>query len=283
MKDWIKALDTTSFGTGTYSQSYQDELIDIVFDNVNPRNSEPFCIEFGFNSSNLDDGTGANVAHLALDKKWKCLLLDGGFENPAINLYRHFLTPSTICEVFRKYNVPKEPEYISIDVDSTDLWLFDSVLREYRAMLFTVEYNSHFPLSAAITFPNDPNEHFQNDRAYGASLRALNMVAVKHGYSLLWVVPTLDAFFIRNDLIDDGSDELCFPLEKWQDHTALMCHSPLKDKSRASMFIDYEEYVRTNGDLAKSKQKATPVCEKYLVGSLPERMKSSLKKLIKQS
>lgn len=37
------------------------------------------------------------------------------------------------------------------------------------------------------------------------------MVAESNGYSLLWVVPKLDAIFIRNDLIDDGSAEICFP------------------------------------------------------------------------
>ena len=31
MKKWIKNLEKRSFGSGTYSQSYQDELLDIIF------------------------------------------------------------------------------------------------------------------------------------------------------------------------------------------------------------------------------------------------------------
>jgi hypothetical protein len=292
MKNWIKALDTKAFGSGTYSQSHQDELTEIVFANIKPKNPTPDCVEFGFNSKSLTVGTGANVARLVLENKWDYLLLDGENENPEINLHKHFLTSSNISEVFRQHNVPEEPEYVSIDLDSTDLWLFDALVRDYRAMLFSVEYNSHYPLSAAITFPNDTKEKWEGDRGYGASLKALNMVAVKHGYSLLWVVPRLDAFFIRNDLIDDGTGEICFPFEKWEQQTQLIHHSPLKNKSRAKIFIDYETYLNTNGDVTKSKLKAYPICKKYLTESfsatailkvkkiIPERMKPILKKLL---
>jgi hypothetical protein len=216
-------------------------------------------------------GSGANVAKLVLEEKWDSLLLDGDNENAAINLHQHFLTPSNICSIFEKYGVPKEPEYVSIDVDSTDLWLFKAILKQYRAMLFSVEYNANFPIDAAITFPNDPNEHWQSDRGYGASLKALNMVANENNYSLLWVVPGFDAFFIRNDLIDDGSSEICFPLEKWASCTNLVCHKRLKNPQRVEIFMDYEVYVATNGDVEASRRAATPICRKTLLESRTRR------------
>ena len=280
MKNWIKDLDAKTFGSGTYSQSYQDELIDIVFNNIKSKSPTPYCVEFGFNSDSLTVGTGANVARLVLENKWDYLLLDGENENPAINLHKHFLTSLNISKVFQQYGVPQEPEYISIDLDSTDLWLFDALLRDYRAMLFSVEYNAHYPLSAAITFPNDPNEKWGGDRGYGASLKALNMVAVKHGYSLLWVVPCLDAFFIRNDLIDDGTDQICFPFEKWKPCTQLVCHRPLNDRSKAKIFIDFETYVNTDGDIEKSTLNAYPICKKYLAASFSETVRLQIKKMI---
>jgi hypothetical protein len=264
MKKWIKDLDTKEFGPGAYSQSYQDQVLDHIFAHVPAQNPTPFCVEFGFNSTSLTQGTGANVASLILKNKWDSLLLDGENENPEINLYKHFLLPSTIHEVFKHYLVPSEPEYISIDVDSTDLWLFEALLKSHRAMVFSVEYNSHFPLDAVITFPNDPNETWQGDRAYGASLKALTLVAQKHGYSLLWVVPHYDAFFIRNDLIEDGSGQICFPFSKWKPCTEIKFHPPVKDRKRLHLFIDYEVYTRTNGDMAKSRASAYPVCKRHL-------------------
>ena len=264
MKDWIKNLEKKSFGSGKYSQSYQDELLEIIFSNIKPKNDKPYCVEFGFNSKELLSGSGANVSNLILKKKWDSLLLDGEYENSKINLHKHFLTSQNISGLFRQYNVPKEPEYISIDVDSTDLWLFESVVKDYRAMLFSVEYNANYPLEAAITFPNNPNKYWEGDRGYGASLKALNMVALKYGYSLLWVVPFLDAFFIRSDLIDDGTKQICFPFEKWKEVTGYPCHRPIKNENRLNIFINYETYVYTNGDIIKSKKEAFNICKKYL-------------------
>ncbi len=269
-----------TFQTGVYSQSHQDQLLDFVFNNIGTRNRVPFCVEFGFNSTSLTHGSGSNTARLILDKHWQSLLLDGEHDNPQITLHRHFLTSSNICDVFRLHNVPREPEYISIDVDSTDLWLFDALLHEYRAMLFSVEYNAHFPLHAAITFPNDSNERWEGDRGYGASLKALNSVAARHGYSLLWVVPALDAFFIRNDLIDDGSGQICFPLEYWEHCTGVVCHRPLRNRDRAGLFIDYDVYMDSGGDIDRSRRSAFPVCNKYLVGTPLDRMTFTVKSMI---
>lgn len=279
MKTWIRDLDAKAFGSGKYSQSYQDELLDIVFANVGTHNPVPFCVEFGFNAKTLTSGSGANVTRMVLENRWDTLLLDGGNENPAIHLYKHFLTPENICEIFRQYGVPETPEYISIDVDSTDLWLFDAVAREYKAMVFSVEYNSNFPLDASITFPKDLNEQWQGDRGYGASLRALNTVANRHGYSLLWVVPYLDAFFLRNDLIDDGSGHICFPFEKWAASTQLAIHGPLKDPARANIFIDYDVYLATNGNLDASRKAARAVCRKYLAESTLQKVVRKASKL----
>jgi hypothetical protein len=268
MKTWIKELENMDFKRGKYSQSYQDALLEEIFEHLGTANSNPFCVEFGFNASSLTAGSGANVARMILDRKWDSLLMDGENENPKINLHKHFLTPNNVCDLFKQHGVPEEPEYISIDVDSTDLWLFEAVVKQYRAMVFSVEYNSHFPLHAAITFPNDPNEHFQGDRGYGASLKALAIVAESNGYSLLWVVPGLDAFFVRNDLIDDGTDEICFPFEKWAPCTSLICHKPLKNQQRLNLFLDYEVFCSSAGDIDASRTAAIPICKKFLLESI---------------
>lgn len=272
MKAWIHDLEKHNFGSGLYSQSYQDKLLDVIFANIGTINSPPFCVEFGFNSTSLTEGTGVNVAKLILCDNWDSLLIDGENECPAINLRRHYLLSSNISEIFKMYGIPNQPEYISIDVDSTDLWLFDALLKDYRAMVFSVEYNCHYPLDAAITFPNDPNEKWEHDRGYGASLKALTIVAEKHGYSLLWVVPYLDAFFIRNDLIDDGSSQICFPFYRWKECTDITCHKPLRNRRKLEIFIDYEVYAKTSGDIAKSKKSAYPICKKYLLDDISSRI-----------
>jgi hypothetical protein len=91
------------------------------------------------------------------------------------------------------------------------------------------------------------------------------MVAAEGGYSLVWVVPLLDAVFIRNDLLEDGSGELAFPLSRWKHATSFNHHLRLKDASRNDLFLDYETYVQSHGDMAASRRSARDVARKSLL------------------
>ena len=137
MLSWIKNLEDKNFGLGKFSESYQDKLLDYIFSNIKTTNSPPFCIEFGYSSNSLINNNLANTRKLISEKKWNSLLLDEKNENSKINLHKHLLTSKNICNVFEKYNVPIEPEYISIDIDSIDLWIFNSLIQNYKAKLFS--------------------------------------------------------------------------------------------------------------------------------------------------
>ena len=271
MKRWVEGIAAARFPTGPYSQAGQDGILATIFRNVGTSNTPPFAVEFGFNACRLDGGSGANVARLVLEEGWRALLLDGRRENAAINLHREFLTPANIAEVFQRHGVPAEPDYVSIDLDSTDLWIFRALLPRYRARVFSVEYNAHFPLEAAITFPDDPGQQWERDRGYGASLAALVAVAREHGYSLVAVEPPLDAFFVRDDLLDDGSGAIALPLESWRDCTLLVTHAPLRRPERADLFLDYDVWRRTAGDVAQARQAAAATAHRYLLDSIPDK------------
>lgn len=264
MHDWVRELASRRFPKGSRSQGGQDGILAEIFRHVATTNNPPFCVEFGFDAAALDGGTGANVATLVLDRGWRALLLDSVHENPAINLRREFLTSSNIVGVFATSDVPARPDYISIDVDSTDLWLFRALLPHYRASVYSVEYNCHFPLELSVTRADDPHARWQADRCYGASLRALHAVAREHGYSLVAVEPMLDAFFVRDDLLDDGSGTLAPPLENWRPATHLRIHAPVLQPRRVGLFLDYDVWVATGGDTAAAHRAAKAACRPHL-------------------
>lgn len=266
MRDWVRDLASRRFQRGPRSQGGQDGILAELFRHLPTVNAPPFCIEFGFNAPTLEGGSGANVASLVLDRSWQALLLDGVHENPAINLRCEFLTSANVVDVFVKWGVPVQPDYVSIDVDSTDLWLFRALLPHYRAAVYSVEYNCHFPLELAVTCADDPGARWQGDRGYGASLRALVAVASEQGYSLVMVEPTLDAFFVRNDLLDDGTGILVPSLEHWRPATLRVVHAPVPVARRDGLFLDYDVWRATSGDLAAARHAATGACRPYLGG-----------------
>jgi hypothetical protein len=256
--NWTSEI--TKHARKVYSQRGQDGVLEYVFSNVTPRNRPPFCVEFGFNASSLTAGSGSNVANLVLNSHWSCLLLDANYENADINLHKHLLRSDNICDIFREYKVPSEPEYVSVDVDSTDLWLFRALLEQFRPMLVSVEYNANFPIDHAITHPPE-GCLFNGECTYGASLKALDLVARSFSYALIHVVTGLDAFFIRRDLVRG----MRLPeLADFAKQAGYPCHRRATAE-RAKTFLDYEEYLQNGGNLAKAQEKAAHACQKYMV------------------
>ena len=226
---------------GNFSQSYQDRLIKLL---VNDFNVNEFCVEVGFNASELLEGSGSNCADLILNHSWKSLLLDAEYENYRINLKKVLLTSENIVETFSKFGVPIEPGYISIDVDSIDLFLFKSCAEKYKPFLYSVEYNANFPFGVQAT--SGPIwEPWQNNKAFGASLSALVEVAEQVGYSLLWVVEPFDAFFIRKDVFERDPGKYVFNLRYYKNKTLIDVHKPILYESPHN-FVDYRVLSKTS-------------------------------------
>lgn len=178
-------------------------------------------------------------------------------------MYKHFLTTDNICNIFEKYNVPIEVGYLSIDVDSTDLWLLDKILQKYKPCFYSVEYNLNLPIDTAITFPNDPLETWQRDKMFGASLKCFDIVAKKYGYSFVYAMDFKksgghDAFFIRNDLIENCN------IPKISDftHVQTSLHDNCKS-GRHTLMLDYEVFLQTN-NLEISRNSALEITNKYI-------------------
>jgi hypothetical protein len=259
-KNWISKIYENQ--KKIYSQGKQDGIIEYIINNIKINNK--FCVEFGYDSDKLTGGGGPNTTNLILNHNWDYLLLDGTHENEKINLHKHFLTENNICDIFKKYNVPLEPGYISIDVDSSDLWLMNAVLQKYIPSFLSVEFNSNIPIDYAITFPPSDEKGWVYDKIYGASLKALKIVADKYNYQLVYAgfgkfSENYDAFFVKNDLIINCQGRPT--LEDFR-FTYSSIHEKCTD-DRYKIMLDYQEYLKT-GDLVESQIKAHEISKKYL-------------------
>eukprot|EP01041_Mallomonas_annulata_P010975 gene10975-22932_t len=244
--NWV--LKAKSMEKRVFSQGGQDGVLEYVFNNINSTNQ--YFVEFGFNSDNYEHGSGANTANL-FAKGWKGLLLDGAFSNDSINLHKEWITPDNICSLFRKYKVPISPDYVSIDIDSVDLWLFRAILKcNYKPRVVSVEYNSNFHPSSFLTC--DIYCKWNGDSLYGASFGALNLVAKEYGYTAIAVITYLDIVFVRNDLLTDANfpKRIQFkgihkPLHKFSTMEAIATH-----------LLDYNVFQSTSGNVSEARREA---------------------------
>mmetsp|Transcript_5097 Transcript_5097/g.6375 ORF Transcript_5097/g.6375 Transcript_5097/m.6375 type:complete len:291 (-) Transcript_5097:418-1290(-) len=146
---------------GCTSQYNQDEIIRKIFHIIGETNRH--CVEFGFGYSEVTKLTmqdfqsknkissGMNT-HALIASGWKHTLFDAELENLDINLHKRTLTDENIASVFQDVGIPKDADYVSIDIDSVDVWVLRGLLESgYRPRLISVEYNSNFPPDMLIS------------------------------------------------------------------------------------------------------------------------------------
>ena len=103
-------------------------------------------------------------------------------------------------ELFAQAGVPPEPDVLSIDVDGNDYWIWKAISR-YRPRLVVIEYNGSLDPTARRVMPYRPGYRWDHTSGYGASLGALEDLAVEKGYRLVHTeLAGVNAFFVREDL-----------------------------------------------------------------------------------
>ena len=240
---WLSRIDEHE--QRVTSQSGQDGVLEYIFSDEGIGSTNKYYIEIGFNSINFDGGSGANSYHLYRNG-WSGLLIDIENENPSINLRKHRVTADNIVSIFDLYGVPREPDYISIDIDSQDLWVLRALLSsgKYRPRVLTVEFNANLPFSSTVTVPlnfNQPGAEI--DMLFGASAGALKMVAEEFGYSVVHVIDKLDLVLVRNDLLQGACPK---PFFTYYYKVARVQHCIILPE-RMFQWWDYATWQKTGG------------------------------------
>jgi hypothetical protein len=113
------------------------------------------------------------------------------------------LTAENIGSAFKDAGIPLDVDYVSIDVDSIDVWLFHGMLSSgYRPRVVSVEYNRNFPIHMMLACEKKWAPWKQSSRIYGSSASAINLVAEMFGYQAVEIMPSLDMFFVRKNILE---------------------------------------------------------------------------------
>jgi len=120
----VVEVDLNNYEKKVFSQFDEDGILDKIFSLIGTHSKT--YVEFG-----ASDGRECNTHYLREVLGWTGLLMDGGFENLQINLRRHFITTRNINQLFQRYNIPKEFDLLSIDVDGNDFYIWKKICEEY--------------------------------------------------------------------------------------------------------------------------------------------------------
>ena len=114
-------------------------------------------------------------------------------------LMKHFFNKENINKLLAQYEVPEEPDLLSIDIDSNDYWLWEAY--EGNARVIIIEYNPKIMPDHEWIMAYDPNRNFDKNDYHGASLKSLAILGEKKGYDLVsCTLSGANAIFVRKDL-----------------------------------------------------------------------------------
>lgn len=196
-------------GFKVYSQHDEDGMIEEIFRRIGCTNK--YFVEFG-----LGDGLENCTTYLLL-KEWSGAWIEGSaicyegilknmaplIANGRLRARYSFITAANICRLFTELDVPKEFDFLSIDIDRNDYWIWDAI-QGYNPRVVAIEYNASWKQTVSCVVPYDATAVWGWTNYYGASLKALEILGRKKGYSLVGCAYTgVTAFFVRNDCLDN--------------------------------------------------------------------------------
>eukprot|EP00941_MAST-03F_sp_MAST-3F-sp1_P004526 g4526.t1 len=195
MVSWFAHLPSQEWGV--YSQNGEDGILSALFGRFGTTNR--YYVEFG-----VEDGNECNSRFLRESHGWKGLMMDGGFEDNTIGLYKEFVTAETINTLFTKHAVPREFDLLSIDIDYNDYWMWKAINDEkFSARIVVIEVNSHIPPQEARTVPYEATGNWDGETRYqGASVAAFEKIGREKGYTLVYCESRgVNCFFVRDDIL----------------------------------------------------------------------------------
>lgn len=247
-----------------FSHQTQDYVIDALFRHVGTTNC--VYVEFGAPQRTLPWQSGLNADPLSNSKMlqllhgWKGLLMDGGYERSDIFLKQEFITASNIVSLFDKWKVPKEPDFVSIDIDSCDLWVFFALTEVYRPRVVIVETAPWYKPDDAGTLScgyggvgtSVPSEFsagwnapfFEQHGLAPGGAKAMRLAARARGYTPVWLEPEIcnDVIFVRDDLLCQNQTGLDFYQENFEQLINMLNCQDRDWRSKMGGGLDGQQY-----------------------------------------
>lgn len=153
------------------------------------------AVEFGAR----DGFMGSNVRMLKRQLGFKLFQWDRDFENAEVR--RETIDAENVNEVFRRHAVPERFDFLSIDIDGNDYWVWKSL--EWQPNVVCIECNTNLPPSVPVALSYNPKNSWRGDVGYGASFAAYKGLGESKGYHLCEVVFN-DLIFVRKEFLSDA-------------------------------------------------------------------------------
>lgn len=116
--------------------------------------------------------------------------------NKKTKFVKAFITKENINALFKEQKVPKRFDFLSLDIDGNDWWVWKEL--EHRPRVIMVEFNQYIPgnIDAVIAYKDDFVITVK-DAYNNASIKSFYLLGLAKGYTLIHSF-SCNLFFVRN-------------------------------------------------------------------------------------
>lgn len=181
----MNKLQYAQYARNEYSQYGEDGIIEHVLSKI--PNKDSWCVELGAwdgihlsNTFNLIRNRGYRSVLIEADRR-KYLELQRNmapFDAVLVNEFVTFDGANTLDKILGRTAIPKGFDFLSIDIDGNDYWIFDSLV-DYRPKVICIEYNPSIPNAVEYIQPRDLSVK------RGASASSVCKLAKQKSYELI--------------------------------------------------------------------------------------------------
>ena len=173
--------------------SEEELIIQNYLDNIEINNNNKFAVDIASQDGVLGNQTiklfldGYNGVAFEFDGKFFSILSSFYSNFKRIVLIKSKVTPNNILKYLDSVDCPLNFAFLSLDIDSFDFYILNSILSKYRPSLICLEINENIPppIKFTVEFANeyiwdDENNHFQ-----GQSISKAYELCLKYDYKIL--------------------------------------------------------------------------------------------------
>lgn len=184
----------------------ESQVIEKYFSYLGTKNR--FCVDIG-----ALDGSSFSSSFDLFEKGWNGMMIEcdsRAFAKLAqlyknrddLHLVKTKATPLNIVSLLQSFGVPRQFDFLDLDIDGYDYFVLEQILKYYRPNLISVEINESIPPPFKFTIKYDPQFTWKGsgDHFYGQSICQLYQLCQEHNYLLVELSGYINAYLIPAEI-----------------------------------------------------------------------------------
>jgi len=183
------------FENKKYSQFREDGITEKIFDIIGF--TDKTYLDFGATET-TNNSEVLHKEHGFRGILWNCDDISCDYST----IHKETVTNENVLELCKKYNLPKEFDFLSIDIDGNDWYIWKTICENYKPRVVVIEYNATFPPPEDKIVVYNPEFDWDLSCYQGASIQSMYNLGKKLGYSIVAAESMgYNLFFIRDDIM----------------------------------------------------------------------------------